>query len=195
MKTFQLSLTGTTPLVMHNVRLADKMDPITKAIAAITGKRKKTDADEEEIGHLEFAGGLYVDDELGVYLPTFNILRCFEESAKVTRMGKTVTRAVVVESDKAKLLYSGPRDWKKLRDDPTFRWRASVGVGTKKISRVRPRFRQWALEVRVRLLEEVLNPDEFIGIVQQAGVIEGLGDARRLGNGRFTVDVQEVADN
>jgi hypothetical protein len=195
MKTYQLALTGTTPLVMHNVRLADKLDPITKAIAAITGKRKKTDADEEEIGNLEFAGGLYTDEELGVYLPTFNVLRCFEEAAKVTRMGKTVTRAVVVESDKAKLRYSGPQDWRKLRDDPTYRWRASVGVGTKPVSRVRPIFRQWALDVRVRLLEEVLNPDEFLGIVQQAGVIEGLGDARRLGNGRFTVEAKEVQDN
>lgn len=194
MKTFQLSLTGTTPLVMHNVRLADKLDPITKAIATITGKRKKTDADEEEIGNLEFAGGLYVDEELGVYLPTFNLLRCFEEAAKVTRMGKTVTRAVVVESDKAKVIYNGPQDWKKLRDDPTYRWRATVGVGMKKVSRVRPIFRQWGVDVRVRLLEEVLNPDEFIAIVQQAGVIEGVGDARRLGNGRFSVAVKEVAD-
>ena len=77
-----LKLTGRSALVQHNPQLLDPMNPITREIAKLTWKRKKTDADYDEIAHLEFLGGLYHDDTLGVYVPTNGVARCLERAAR-----------------------------------------------------------------------------------------------------------------
>lgn len=193
MKTLRIDLEGISPLVQHNIRLADKMDEITKAIADITGKRKKTEQDEAAIADLEFLGGLYHDQELGIYVTTWSIQRCLEEAAKVTRQGKAISRAVAFSVAQVPLKYEGPREPKALVAKPEFRWRTSVGVQGKKVTRTRPIFRRWSLSADVSLLEDVLDLDDFVAIVEHAGVMEGLGDARRLGYGRFRGSVTEVA--
>ena len=65
----RLSIEGTAPLLMHNIRLADPLNPIAKAMKAISSKRKKTDDDLAQLARLEFEGGLYVLPDLGPYLP------------------------------------------------------------------------------------------------------------------------------
>ncbi len=42
-----INLLGTTPLLVHNVQLADPDNTFTKEIAAITSKRKKTPEDRQ----------------------------------------------------------------------------------------------------------------------------------------------------
>ena len=51
---------GGSPLICHNERLADPLDPFTRAISAISKKRSKQEADHLEIGHLECLGGLWL---------------------------------------------------------------------------------------------------------------------------------------
>ncbi len=184
-----LHLNGVTGLVMHNVRLADKRDQYAKAIKEITDKRKKTEADEEEIEKLEWFGGVYHDAEVGIHVPTWNVVRCLERAATVTRQGSTLVRAVAVLGDKAPLVYDGPKDLSQLWEKPEHRWRTTVGVQRSKITRMRPIFRRWALELEAELLEDVMNPEDFVSIAKLAGRSEGLGDARRLGYGRFTAEV------
>ena len=41
----KLELTGTTPLLMHNISLADPDNPFVKEIQTYTSKRKKTEDD------------------------------------------------------------------------------------------------------------------------------------------------------
>ena len=59
MKHFSITIDGTAPFIMHNSRLADKLDPITRQKAVVAAKRKKTDEDDLEISRLEWLGGLY----------------------------------------------------------------------------------------------------------------------------------------
>ena len=59
-----LAAGGSSVLMTHNERLADRLDEFTRAIAAISKKRNKTEADEEEIGRLEFYGGLYTAPQI-----------------------------------------------------------------------------------------------------------------------------------
>lgn len=183
-----VTITGTQPLLMHNSRLADPDDEFTKAIGQITAKRKKTEQDRSDIGRLEFLGGLYVNPD-GPVVPTANIRKCFVESAKVTRRGKDVERAVILHGRDVPLQYVGPRDAEALWAQPKFRNRLTVGVGARRIVRVRPQFVDWQVSVPVILLPEILDRDDFVAIAEQAGRIEGLGDARRLGYGRFDVEV------
>jgi hypothetical protein len=178
-----IGLTGVTGLVMHNIRLADGDDPIVRAIKEITARpaSKRTDAENAEIARLEWHGGLYHDPEVGVHLPSWNVVKCFERAGTITRMGSTVVRGVAVTTDKVPIKYDGPR--------PEFRFRAMVGVQRDKVPRMRPIFRRWGLELEAELLEDVLNPKDFERIVAQAGRSEGLGDARKLGYGRFVAEV------
>ena len=184
-----LRLTGITGMVMHNPRLADKRDPYTKAIAEITSKRKKTDADENEIERLEWFGGLYHESEIGVYVPTYNVVRCLERAGTITREGSTIVRALAVFTDKVPLIYDGPREPEKLWEKPEYRLRRILGVQRAKVARMRPIFYRWAVEMEAELLEDVMNPENFAQVARMAGRSEGLMDARKLGYGRFESEV------
>lgn len=185
-----IKLTGVTGLVQHNERLADPEDDYVKLIRELTGKRTKTESDLAEIGRLEWLGGLYHDPAVGVYVPTWNIVRCIERAGTITRKGASVIRALAVISEKVPVQYDGPRDVMKLWERPEFRLRKMVGVGGKRVVRVRPIFRRWSLELESEFLTDVMDPDEFTRIVEQAGRSEGLGDARKLGYGRFLSEVK-----
>lgn len=185
-----LKLTGRTGLVMHNARMIDPEDEIVKAIAEITKKgSKQTDADRAEVARLEWFGGIYHDPEVGVHIPSWNVIKCINRGAVITRQGTDVLRALSVLTDRLPLLYDGPRDLKSLSERPEFRFRKEVGIGQKKVMRVRPIFRKWSLELDAELLEEAMNPDNLQKVAETAGLSEGLGDARKLGFGRFTVEM------
>src|SRR6478609_1208428 len=90
---------GGTPLIMHNERLADPLDSFAMALAQVTGIRKKTQADHEEIARREFFGGLYTEptidwpqpfDNCLPTIPAWNVLRCLQEGAKRNKRGPDV---------------------------------------------------------------------------------------------------------
>jgi hypothetical protein len=53
-----LRLVGVGPMLMHSSRLADPLDPQSKALSKVTSKRHKTDADHHRIAELEWFGSL-----------------------------------------------------------------------------------------------------------------------------------------
>lgn len=184
-----IELTGMTGLVMHNERLADKQDEFARAIAEITSKRKKTAEDAAAIERLEFLGGLYYDPDVGVYVPAWNVVRCLEEAAKIRRLGTALIRALSVTTDRVVVEYSGPRKPPELWEAPAFRFRKSVGVQRNKVMRMRPIFRKWSVCLQAELLADVLDPSDLTEIANAAGRSIGLGDARKLGYGRFVAAV------
>jgi hypothetical protein len=186
-----LQLTGRTPLVMHNIRLANPDDPITKEIASITSKRQKTEEDRAEIARLEWYGGIYAD-ELGPYVPSTNIRRCLNEAAKVRKLGKDVLRAVIPTEPACHVEYNGPTALDALWKDEMFRLHIAIGVKASATMRCRPMFPKWAVATDFELDTEILDYDKFVAIAKTAGRIEGLGDARILGYGRFVAEVAAV---
>lgn len=184
-----VTLTGRTPLVMHNIRLRDERDPIKRQIAAITAKRKKTDADYDDIDRLEWHGGIYHDPGMGIYVPAWNVVKCFQRAAVVTREGTALLRAFAVDTDKLALQHDGPADPEALYERPEYRWRTAVGQGKQRVMRMRPIFRTWKVTLSGTLLEDLLGPESLRAIVDMAGRIEGLGDGRLLGYGRYTAEV------
>lgn len=187
----KLELTGITPLLMHNVRLVDPDDPYTKAIGRLTAKRtNKTDEDRAEIAKLEFSGGLYHSDKVGPYLPAANIFRSLQKAATVTKEGKKIERGFIPLADACPLEYDGPRDIDTLYGDGATQYvdRRAVGVGMKKVMRVRPIFPEWSCSLEFELDDEVLDPDVFLQIATSAGRREGLGDYRRF-YGKFAAAV------
>jgi hypothetical protein len=184
-----LRLTGTTGLVMHNPRLIDPDDEYVRLIAEKTSKgSKQTDADREEVARLEWLGGIYHDREIGVHVPAWNVVKCINRGAVITREGTDVLRALSLVSELLPLIYDGPRSLDELYARPEFRLRKEVGIGQKKVMRVRPIFRRWALDFECELNPDAMNADDLLRVAATAGLSEGLGEARKLGFGRFTVE-------
>jgi len=187
----RITLTGTAPLLVHNIRLANPLDPIAKAMKAVSSKRTKTDDDYEELARLEFVGGLYLDEAVGPYLPGQNIERSLTDGARITKAGKKVERGLFVTDDVVPLLYKGPRTAEDLWADENFRSVLAVKVGTSRVMRTRPMFRDWAVEADAELDPTVLSLDELGPIAETAGSMTGLGDYRPR-YGRFVSKVEKL---
>lgn len=175
---FTMTIEGVRPLLMHNERLANPMDPIVKEIKKITSKKKKTDDDHEAIAHLEFLGSLYHDPDVGPYLPGDNLWRCLYNASKRNRLGERVKEALLIETDVNPLAYKGPRDAEKLWLDEKFRYFRSVRVGMSRTMRCRPIFYQWKTEVEGQLDTTILDWADFERIVADAGGLVGLCEWR-----------------
>jgi hypothetical protein len=185
-------LTGTSPLVMHNVRLARPDDPFTQAIAAITSKRSKmTDDDRREVARLEFAGSLYIDED-GPFVPAANVRRCFVRGATIRRLGTAVERALIPMAVQSPLEFDGPTDVDRLWKDPQFQYVTMVRVQAARTVRTRPQFPRWALTCEWELVTSALDLRDAQDVCSTAGLVEGIGDNRRNGYGRFTVEVSEA---
>lgn len=190
-----LELQGTSPLLMHNPRMVDPDFELNRQIKVITDKRKKTDEDRKNLEKLEWYGGLYTADINGsknvVVQPTSKPRKCLINTAKISRMGKSVERSLSFGSLHVPLIYDGPEDIDELFADKRFLSRLSVGVGQKRVMRVRPQFFPWALEVQGLFVEDAgLNYQELERIVELAGIVEGIGDNRVNGYGRFVGKVK-----
>ncbi len=205
-------LFGETGLLMHNIRLANPDDPFAKAISRISGKRKKTEEDRREMAKIEFLGSLYTyapasvdgsdtdtpeynDETRRVVMPQTNVKRAFKEAAKATRQGRTIDRALnfadpaigerglefqFADSDlpPLKLWELG----KKYQD-------ITMVTVSGRVPRCRPRFLPWALSAEWLVFPTLLDLDTFKDIVEMCGLIEGLGDNRVNGAGRFKTKV------
>jgi hypothetical protein len=188
-----LIMTGTAPLIMHNVQTADPLNYWSKEIAKLTAKkRNKTESDDFEISRLKFAAGLYHDKEIGPYLPAANIFRALIEAGAMTRDGKNVERGVVILADRAPLEYDGPRDIDGMWGDGATRFvdRRVVAVQRQRIVATRPIFSPWAAMFEVDVDPEVLNPERFAEIAVKAGRSVGVGDYRRF-YGKFAVQLKD----
>jgi hypothetical protein len=191
---------GGAPLVMHNERLADPLDEFVRAIAEITAKRKKAEADHEEVGRLEFFGGLYTEPLIAgpgdlngqrPCLPAWNILRCLQDGASIHKRGQDVLRGVHPIDLTVPLIYEGPATAKELWLSPEFRLRKSVGIQRRRVPRTRPMFVNWQAELAVEV-----NPTVFdLRVLQKcwadAGVLRGLGEMRPV-YGRFKATAEEA---
>jgi hypothetical protein len=182
-----LELTGTTALLCHNVQLADPDNQFVREMKVLTAKKtNKTEDDRRAVERLEWYGGLYsVNGINGPVLPTANLRKCLNEAAKVTRQGKQVERSLLFLDLHVPIIFDGSRDIDELYAQPAHHNRASVRVGTGRVMRVRPCFPHWAIVANAELLEDVMDLIDLIRILERAGLVEGLGDNRRNGYGRF----------
>jgi hypothetical protein len=187
-----IEVTGTSPLLCHNPRMVDPEFELNRQIKALTAKRKRTDEDMRQIERLEWYGGLY--EENGIIIqPTSKVRKCIIGAAKISKLGKTIERALSFSALNVPLIHDGPKDIDAMFADKRFHSRLSVGIGGKRVMRVRPQFFPWALRVSGLFVEDAgINYDDFVRIVELAGVVEGIGDNRVNGYGRFTAVVKEV---
>lgn len=187
----QVQVSGTSSLLMHNIRLANPLDEYTRAIKTITSKPKKTDADYEEIFKLEFMGGMYYSAKIGPYIPQRMIRASIINGARMLKLGTAVERTLLVDETEAKLTYDGPRDRDKLYSDFYRDVRSVSGQGARggsKTMRCRPVFEPpWSVTFTLSFDPEQISPDNLRLCIERAGEFHGFGDGRSEGNGRFEI--------
>jgi hypothetical protein len=154
-----LELVGRTPLLCHNVQLADPDNEFAKRLKEITEDKtyKKTDEGRKAMERIEWFGGLYTENGSGPVIPTANIKRCFQRAATTYKKGKDVAKALQFPTLAVPLSYDGPKDLEKLYKKPEHRSRLMVAVGTNKVPRMRPQLPKWSLVTEAMLVEEILD--------------------------------------
>ena len=215
---------GTTQMHTHNIRLANPDDQFARAISQISAKRKKTEEDRKEMARLEWHGGLYTElgtayspammEQEGIQLviPQHNLKRCYKETAKATRQGRTIDRALnplfpelapvlplqygpvdedgnlvaVPDGKGGKIAPMHARTLEDLRLIPGYSDITMVTVSGR-VPRCRPTFFPWAQTADWLVFPNLLDLNEFRTITQTAGLIVGFNDNRINGAGRFTV--------
>ncbi len=187
--------TGTTPLLMHNVRLASPMNKYAKQLSALTSAKtssKRTDQDRLDIARVEFEGGMYWDSDVGPYVPAKWLSKNLLDAARRGRRGKMVEEGVMVAEGFMinPLVYRGPRDIDSLwgNGESDFVSFETVRVGMAKVDRCRPIFNTWAFEIDFEIEDDVMDFSTFKSIAEIGGRL-GLGDYRSGSYGRFSVQV------
>jgi len=186
MEILKLKIVGSSPLLMHSDRLANPLLAETKAHKQLTGKRKKTDDDHIAIAKSEFLNSLYFTENAGVHIPGQNFDATFLAGAKLQKLGTQWKRGALVMTDRARLIYDGPRSPEDLWVDTRFVDCRGVKVGTAKIMRYRPIFMEWAAEVEIAYNPDLLSDDEVRKTVSDAGALIGVCEYRPR-FGRFGV--------
>jgi hypothetical protein len=188
----QIRLQGVSPLLCHNGQTADPRNTYAKAMKAVSGKRKKTDADYDEMARLEWLAGLYrIDGDL--VIPDYVIESAMIKGAMKSKRGPQA-KCGLFFTDHASLEFDGKPA--TITDDTLSEMFASgqfthtigVKVGMAKVMRTRPMFRNWSITVLAQYDPDVLNMREVEEIAVDAGKLVGIGDWRPK-HGRFNAEV------
>jgi hypothetical protein len=196
--TVQIRFQGVSPLLCHNGQTADPRNVYSKAIKAISGKRKKTDSDYDEMARLEWLAGLYrIDGDL--VIPDYVIESTMIGGAKKSKRGPQA-KCGLFFTEHAPLLFEGKPD---VIDDETlaemfasgnFTHTIGVKVGMAKVMRTRPMFRHWSINATAQYDPDVLNLGDVAEMASDAGKLVGLGDWRPK-HGRFNTEVIPVTES
>lgn len=217
MRTYQVTLTGKTPLLMHadNIEWADAME----AWKNDPENKKHSRAGDDRTPAFRWLGCLYHDGER-LAIPSDNLMRCLMEGGAMVlvpggRSGKTFkaqTQSGAMVGEPFWTLYIGGKEVPvetllALEAERDFaKHQAAVSkmgfglfvkrakVGSSKHIRVRPRFDRWSAVGTLNVLDDQLTEGVVADILRYAGQYKGLGDWRPSGrtpgpHGMFTAEI------
>lgn len=187
-KEYEVTIEGTAAVVMHNGQTADPLNGYAKAIKQISSKRKKVDADYENMAALEWEAALYLDHGTPrkVVMPGHVIEACIVGGAKKSKSGQQAKTALFVDGDGAFTVDGQAVTLDGIKGKDEYRLAVAVKVGQARIIRTRPKFDKWAVTFRLQVMDDVTNEAEVKDWVGAAGRLVGLCDWRPR-YGRFRV--------
>jgi len=191
--TATLHLAGTSPLLMNSPE-ADRDSELFRAFVALSQKTGKTQDDESRLRELEWEVRIYLDADLGPYIPGANVKALLQEAAGKFKKGATVKRSLITIPYRIPLEYDGPRDQEGLWAGG-YRYTTMVknaGYNGGRVMRCRPMFGTWALTVPLAFDPEEIDPDTLALIVERCQRY-GLGDYRpEFGGFTATLDLSNT---
>lgn len=220
MRTYEVTLTGKTPLLMHadNIEWADQMEAWKNDAA----NRKGSKAGDDRSPAFRWLGSLYHDDAR-VCIPADNIMRCIMEGGAMVpvpggrgqKTFKSQTQSGCMTGEPYWPLLVKGREIPvepllKLKTQPEYQKHqeavADLGfllylkrakIGTSKHIRVRPRFDSWSTTGTLSVWDDQITDDVLKQILTYAGQYKGLCDWRPGGktpgpHGMFEARVKKV---
>jgi len=188
----KIHMQGVSPLLCHNGQTADPRNTYAKAMKAVSSKRKKTDADFDEMARLEWLAGIYrsADD---LVIPDYVIESAMIAGAKKSKRGPQA-KCGLFFTQHATLIFDGKPH--EINDDTLasmfesgyYTHTIGVRVGMAKVMRTRPIFRSWGCVAVAQYDPDVLNLRDIEEIAADAGKLVGIGDWRPK-HGRFLAEV------
>jgi hypothetical protein len=181
-QTFRIK--GIAPIILHNGRMANPLDPWAKKLKEVSGKRKKTDADYEQMALIEWHASLYLDKEKRIILPGMMLEASLINGAKKFKLGQQAKAGLFVESH-AVLNFDGqgltPDElWERGENTLT----VACKVAMAKIMRTRFIAEEWSADVAVTFDDSLFNPAQISEIFEASGTQIGVGTWRPR-HGRF----------
>lgn len=173
-----LRLEGTSPLLMNSGEV-DRDSELYRAYFLLGQKKRKTLEDDARLREMEWELRLYLDPDIGPFIPGKNVKELLRAAATKWRRGEDIKRSLVVIPYRVPLLYEGPRDQAALWAEG-YRYTTMVsnaGIGSGRVLRCRPMFEHWSLDVELAYDPEEIDPD-FLAIVIERSQKYGLGDFR-----------------
>lgn len=201
MKTYQISITGTQPLLMHadDVEWADRMESWKND----KDNKKRSKAGDDRTPAFRWIGSLYRNEAGEIIIPTENIMRALMEGGAMVPVPGTTRKTFKSQSQSGimpraigwKLSVDGKtidgssieelmeeRDFGKHKEAvqlmgfSLFIKRARIGMS--KHIRVRPRFENWSTQGELVVTDDQITEDVLTDILEMAGKYKGLGDWR-----------------
>ena len=196
---YRLTLTGTSPILMHNgLAGLDTRSPAKLEMSAITKKRgsNRTTADEERLVELECINSLYLDDDGRPTIPAAAIRAMIETAARKSKQGPQVREGLVVESVDA-FDYDATRYGTTVdRLAKSAQFSVPVVVQRARIMRTRAKFdTPWTIRATVDVDDELVDKSQLLAWLDIGGRRIGLCDWRpeKSGmHGRFTPEVEAI---
>lgn len=218
MRTYRVTLTGNTPLLMHwdNIEWSDQLD----AWKADPGNKKNSKAGDDRSPAWRWIGSMYHDGEV-VGMPGDNLMRCLMEGGAMVpvpggKSGKTFKAqsqsGMMVNEPYWPLEVDGTRismssitpllkvddfaEHKRTAHDLGFRLHVKrAKIGASKHIRVRPAFDTWSISGTLSVWDDQITERVLADILRYAGQYKGLGDWRPGGKtpgsfGMFSASVE-----
>jgi hypothetical protein len=175
-----IELTGTRQMIQHNGRLANPLDPYTRALAAITKKRSKTEEDLVEIMKIEARGSCWETPEGLLGVPSTAVWRSIYDAAKAYKLGEDIKRALRFDGSAVEPVITNGETVTCDRwvQDGNVDYR-SVKVNAKRVMRSRPLIPVgWRTTHMFDLDDDVVDVDRLEPVFERAGSLVGIGEWR-----------------
>lgn len=176
--TATLHLQGTAPFLMNSAE-ADRDSELFRAYTLLGQKKGKTLDDEARLRELEWELRIYLDADLGPYVPGRMVKAVLCAAAGKFKKGATLGRSLITVLYRIPLEYDGPRDQAGLWADG-YRYTTMVknaGFNAGRVMRCRPMFPKWAVSAEIAFDPEEIDPDT-LGLIVERSQRYGLGDYR-----------------
>ncbi|MDD5095710.1 MAG: hypothetical protein PHV74_15250 [Dehalococcoidia bacterium] len=169
MKTYQVSIQGVTPLLMHRFPM-DKADSKSKKRTGVPDWKE------------EALNSLYTDEQGRIYEPSDHIEGSLKEAARQFKItGKrSATYAKLIGSTVAVSPAAIPHKITDYVVDSR-----PVVVQRARVIRYRPRFDKWEIDFEIRSMDDQLDKEVLKQILDYAGSYVGIGDFRPGRGGKF----------
>lgn len=192
MKKIKCEFHGVSPLIMHSCQCVNPLHPISLEMKKINAKKKnKTEEDLAALSDLEWEGGLYWNDETGLYIPAENIEATIREGAKARRKGKDIVKGFMCEDMMIPLDIGENLTKEQMKADFRFRDVRAMRVMSARVMRTRPRFNMWNLVFTALYDEKIINFNDLADAIEYAGQYVGLCDSRPK-YGKFVAKITEL---